>query len=88
MEAFLFQAVQTPTQGNGGLVSVFTCEIGEPLANTDHNIVRINLYFQIKTRENELLVPNCRKTNFANIKREVESINWSMLFHVTCIDEL
>ena len=95
-EAFLCQTVHTPTRGNNILDLVFTndsdlidtCEVGEPLANSDHNIIRIKLNFQVSPKENALLVPNYRKANFANIKRELESVNWNQLFHNGCIDEM
>ncbi len=57
-EAFLYQTVQRPTRGNildlvftNGSAFVPSCEVGEPLANSDHNIVRIKLNFQIKIKE-------------------------------------
>ncbi len=61
-DAFLWQSVQTPTRGNNILDLVFTndcnlihtCEVGEPLSNSDHNIVRIKLNLQTSTRENVL----------------------------------
>ena len=34
-----------------------------------------------------LLVPNYRKTNFANIRREIESVNWNQCLDIICIDE-
>ncbi len=76
-DAFLWQSVKRPTRGNNILDLVFmndrdlihTCEVGEPLSNSDHNIVRIKLILQISTRENVLLVPNYKKANFPNIKR-------------------
>lgn len=64
-ESFLFQTVQKPTRGSNTLDLVFTnnnylihtCDVGEPLANRDHDITRINLNFQIESRGNALLVP-------------------------------
>ena len=35
-----------------------------------------------------LLVPNFRKANFANIRREIESINWNQCLDNVCIDEI
>ena len=94
-EAFLYQIVQTPTRGNNILDLIFTndndiihsCEVGEPLGNSDHNIVRTELSLQIITKENMLLVPNYRKANFANIRREIESVNWNQCLDNVCIDE-
>ena len=65
-----------PTRGNDILDLVFTndsdlihtCEVGEPLENNDHNIVRIKLNLQIKKKENVLLVINNKKANFAKIE--------------------
>ena len=34
-----------------------------------------------------LLVSNYRKTNFANIRREIESVNWNQCLDNICIDE-
>ena len=34
-----------------------------------------------------LLVPNFRKANFANIRREIESVNWNQCLEIVCIDE-
>ena len=56
---------------------IHTCEVGEPLGNSDHNIVRTELNLQIIMNENMLLVPNYRKANTANIRREIESVNWN-----------
>ncbi len=82
-EAFLYQTVQRPTRGKNILDLVFTsdsdlintCEVCEPLANSDHSIVRIKLNFKMKIKENALLIPNYRKANFVNIKRELDSVN-------------
>ena len=95
-EAFLHQAVDTPTRGNNILDLVFTngsdlidsCEVGEPLASSDHNIIRIKLNLQIKTRDNTLLIPNYRRANFENMRRELDNVNWEHLLDVHCIDEL
>ena len=95
-DAFLWQSVQTPTRGNNILDLVFTndcdlihtCDVGEPLSNSDHNMVRIKLNLQINTRENVLLVPNYKKANFPNIKRTLESINWGQLLEDTCVEEM
>ena len=38
-------------------------------------------------KENMLLVPNHRNTNFANIRREMESVNWNHCLDDICIDE-
>ena len=84
-EAFPYQIVQIPTRGNNILDLIFmndsdiihTCEVCEPLGNSDDNIGRTELNLQIKTKENLLLVHNYRKTNFANIRREIESVNWN-----------
>ena len=94
-EAFLYQIVQTPTRRNNILDLIFTndsdiihsCEVGESLGNSNHNIVRTELNLQIITKENMLLVPNYRKANFANIRREIESINWSQCLDNVCIDK-
>ncbi len=90
-EAFLYETVQRPTQGNNILDLVFTNDsdlihtrkVGEPLVNSDHSIVRIKLNFQIKMKENSLLIPNYRKVNFVNIKRKLDSVNWNQLFDNT-----
>ncbi len=95
-DAFLWQSVQKPTRGNNILDLVFTndcvlvdtCEVGEPLSNSDHNIVRIKLNLQISTRENVLPVPNYKKAIFSNIKRILNSINWSQLLDDNCIEEM
>ena len=34
-----------------------------------------------------LLVPNYRKANFTNIRREMESVNWNQCLDNFCIDE-
>ena len=68
-DAFLRQSVRKPTRGNNILDLVLTndcdlinsCEVGEPLSNSDHNIVRIKLNLQISTKENVLKVPNYKK---------------------------
>ena len=70
-DAFLWQSVQKSTRGNNILDLVFTndCDlihtykVGEPLSNSDHNIVRIKLNLQNSTRENVLLIPNYKKAN-------------------------
>ena len=88
--------MQKPTRGNNILDLVFTndcdlihtCEVGEPLSNSDHNIVRIKLNLQISTRENVLLVPNYKKANFSNIKRMLKLINWNQLLEDTCVEEM
>ena len=93
-DAFLWQLVRDPTRGENILDVVFTndrdlihtCEVGEPLSNSDHNRVRIKLNLQINTRENVLLVPNYKKANFSNIKRTLESVNWNQLLDNTCIE--
>ena len=94
-ESFLYQIVMTPTRGNNILDLIFTndsdiihtCEVGESLCNSDHNIVRTELNLQIITKENMLLIPNYRKANFANIRREIESVNWNQCLENVCIDE-
>ncbi len=68
-DAFLWQSVQKPTRGSNILDLVFTnesdlihtCGVGEPLASSDHNIVRIKLNLENSIRENMLLVPNYKK---------------------------
>lgn len=60
----VFQSIQTPARGNSILGLVFTdnfdlihtYESGEPLANSDHNMVRIRVNFHIKTRGNVFLL--------------------------------
>ena len=81
-DAFLFQSVQSPTRGNDVLDPLFTnncdihtCEIGESLINSDHNIVRIILNVQNKIRNGSLLIHDYKKKNFRNIKRDLESVN-------------
>ncbi len=94
--AILWQSVEKPTRGNNILELAFTndcdfihtCAVGEPLSNSDHNIVRIKPNLDISARENVLLVPNYKKTNFSNIKRMLESVNWNQLLGDTCIEEM
>lgn len=92
----LWQSVQKPTRGNNILDWVFinecdlihTCEAGQPLANSDHNIVRIKLNFQNNITENILLIPSCRQANFPGMKRMLEKINWNRLLDDSCIEEM
>ncbi len=78
-----------PTRGNNILDLVFTtdihlitaCEVGEPFASSDHNIIRYVLYIETKARENTLLIPNYRKPNFNDLRKELALVNWNHLLN-------
>ena len=64
-EAFLYQIVQTPTRRNNILDLIFTndsniiytCEVSEPLGNSNHNIVRTKLNLHIiKKKKNAIFI--------------------------------
>ena len=84
-ENFLTQLVQTPTRKDEILDYVLVneddlvtnLEIGEPLGNSDHNIIRfsINNFFE-KHAKNLESIPNFRKGDYDNMRLYMRQFNW------------
>lgn len=94
-DMFLHQIVGKETRGKNILDLVLTnkndliltWEVGEPLASSNHNIVRCVLNIEKKAEAHFLLIPSYRKTNFSNLKRELASINWRQLLYSPNVED-
>lgn len=69
---------------------IHTSEVGEPVATSDHNIVRLKLNLQMKTKDNGLLTPKYKNNlkNMRNMGRALKNVNWERLLDVACTDEM
>ncbi len=93
---YLSQFVREPTLDNNVLDIVLasdaelinTCEVGEVLANSDHNIVRCEINCEVNIKENTILVPNYKKGNIPRLKSELQNINWRSIFANKNIEQM
>ena len=83
---FLYQKVLEPTRENNVLDLVLTnksgvienIEVGEPLANSDHNSIRFDIIINGKIKENKSVVPNFRAANFEGLRANLAIQNWQI----------
>ena len=81
------QIVNTPTREKNILDLILTtdndmihnCEVGEKLGTSDHHIIRFSINTTYETQENFIEVPDYRKANFDNFRKEMKRVNWYKL---------
>ena len=81
---FLYQHVRESTRGNSILDLVFSnkentvaeLEVGEKLANSDHNVIRFYIALDNTEKENKSVVPDFRLGNFQGLKARLATETW------------
>lgn len=86
-EAFFFRAVNVLDfiliKGSD---LMYSCEVGEPLTNSDHVIV--SCVSQSVVNESKLQVSHNSRANFEGMTKVLYSVNWSQLLDISDKDEL
>ena len=81
---FLYQHGRESTRGNNILDLVFSnrentvagLEVGEKLANSDHNVIRFYIALDNTEKENKSVVPDFRLGNFQGLKARLATEAW------------
>lgn len=87
-DCFLSQVVDMPTRGNKildlALVNdiniISSVNVGETLANSDHNIIRLILNLEIHKINNTRMVPDLNKGDFIKFRELLRNISWDLEF--------
>ena len=54
--------------------------IGEQFSTSDHHIIRFNIHANLTKTLSSELIPDYRKANFDNMRKELAKINFSSVF--------
>ena len=54
-------------------------EIGEPLGNSDHNMIRFDIKLEYRNKDNLKKVPNFRVADFEGLKTRLTEVEWDRL---------
>jgi len=95
-DTFLFQHVMEPTRNNNILDIIFSSEldmiedleIGCPVANSDHNILRWNLAYNSNEFKFKRDVFDYNKGDFKGIIKELQCIQWVNIFEDSGVNKM
>ncbi len=85
-ENYISQMVSEPTRQNNILDLVITTQdnlvsnvtVGEHFGSSDHKLVRIDIRAQTWVTENKVKVPNFKRANYVEIRKNKQIYNYQM----------